>query len=169
MTKKDLEKFIEREGSSALAPLLLQAMERIEMVASMDRFDSFEVSAEIINCRLLLTLFKETLESPIEIEAAEDGKSVKMEVKKEPISDKDESAGMVVPDKAKMLALLESTSKVIDAAIAAKKNSEKVATDGRAALANIEKVVNEIADTDNEKKVAARISMNTMTSIIPMS
>ena len=98
----------------------------------------------------------------IEIEAAEDGKSVKMEVKKEPVGDKDESMGMVVPDKTKLTTLLESTSKVIDAAIAAKKNSEKVAADGRTALANIEKAINDIADTDNEKKVAARISMNTM-------
>lgn len=98
----------------------------------------------------------------IEIDASDDGKSVKMEVKKEPIGDKDESAGMVVPDKAKLLALLESTSKVIDLAIAAKKNSEKVAADGRTALGNIEKAINELDDTDNAKKVAARISMNTM-------
>ena len=47
----------------------------------------------------------------VEIEAAEDGKSVKMEVKKEPVGDKDESTGMVVPDKTKLVTLLESTSR----------------------------------------------------------
>lgn len=98
----------------------------------------------------------------IKVETDDAGKSVKLEVSKNAIEGKDDAPGMVVADKTKLAALLESTSKVIDGAIAAKKNAEKVSNDGKAALAAIEKAINEMDDASAEKKAAARVTMNTM-------
>lgn len=134
----------------------------VNAIAAMKSFEDGPKVAEILDSapKNVLIVGGELL--TIVIQGDENGKNVKLEVTKTPIEDKDDAPGMVVPDKAKLLSLLDSTSKVIDAAIAAKKNSDKVSADGRNTLNAFEKIINEMDDSSGEKKAEARMAMSVM-------
>lgn len=153
-----VQKYIDAQGQLAATNNVI--VNAIAMLKSIDGDTAAKLEAEIGKApKDVLIVGGELL--TITIDGDDDGKTVKIDVNKTPIEDKEEG-GLVLADKSKLTALLENTSKVIDAAIAAKKNADKVESDGKAALANFEKVINDMSDDAGEAKAGARKAMNAL-------
>lgn len=99
----------------------------------------------------------------IKVEKSETGKNLRLEVTKEPVSDKDAEGGLVVGDKAALTGLLDGALKVVNDAIAARKAAEKGEADSRDALNKLEAFINKEAENaSGEDKAAMRSAMNAM-------
>lgn len=99
----------------------------------------------------------------IKVEKSETGKNLRLEVTKEPVSDKDAEGGLVVGDKAALTGLLDGALKVVNDAIAARKAAEKGEADSRDALNKLEAFINKEAENaSGEDKAAMRSAMNVL-------
>ncbi|WP_396190431.1 hypothetical protein [Flavobacterium sp.] len=104
----------------------------------------------------------------ISTEGDTETKSVKLEVTRTPIENKDTEAGLVVPNKETLTKLLTDTVKVIDDAIAAKKASEKTQKDSQAVLNGFEAEINN-AEADPEVKANMRTAMSMLYRVNALS
>lgn len=106
----------------------------------------------------------------IKLDAGEDGKTVKMEVVKEAITEKDAEQGMVVADKSGLTSVLDGALNVVKDAIAARKAAEKGDAESREILNKLEGFINKASEeASGEDKAAMRAAMNTLYRINALS
>lgn len=89
----------------------------------------------------------------------DEGKNVRLDVQREPVEDKDEERGLVVPEKAELIKLLDGALEVVKKAEQVRKDAEKSEQAGRDALAKIEKAINDATD---DQKPALRAGMSAL-------
>lgn len=95
----------------------------------------------------------------VKFDVDDEGKNVRLDVQREPVEDKDEERGLVVPDKAELIKLLDNALEVVKKAEQVRKDAEKSEQAGRDALAKIEKAINGATD---EQKPALRAGMSAL-------
>lgn len=95
----------------------------------------------------------------VRFDVDDEGKNARLDVQREPVEDKDEERGLVVPEKVELIKLLDGALEVVKNAEQVRKDAEKSEQAGRDALAKIEKAINGATD---DQKPALRAGMSAL-------